>query len=93
MAVIADVADVSQRLSRACRGAGARTGRWVLKVAEAADVNGGCLETGSLREMGFVQNLHTERYLTRPFDVLVTARSGKILAALVPPRVSRTVLA
>ena len=92
MAVIADVADVSQGLTRACRGAGARTGRWVLKVAEAADVNGGCLETGSLREMGFVQNLHTERYLTRPFDVLVTARSGKIPAALVPPHVSRTVL-
>lgn len=63
----------------------------MLKVAEAADVNGGWLELNSLREMGFVQNLHTERHLLRPFDVLVTARSGRIQAALVPPDVSRTV--
>ena len=41
--------------------------------------------------MGFVQNLHTERHLFRPFDVLVTARSGRIQAALAPPDVSRTV--
>ena len=63
----------------------------MLKAAEAADVNGGWLETDSLREMGFVQNLYTERRLLRAFDVLVAARSGKIQAALVPPDVSRTV--
>ena len=91
MTLITDVADVSQGLARVGRGAGARTGGWVLKVAEAADVNGGWLELNSLREMGFVQNLHTERHLLRPFDVLVTARSGRIQAALVPPDVSRTV--
>ena len=66
MAPIADVADVSQGMARAGRGAGARTGGWVLKVTVAADVNGGWLEIGSLREMGFVQNLHTERHLLRP---------------------------
>ena len=41
--------------------------------------------------MGFVQNLHTERHLLRPFDVLVTARSGRIQASLLPPHVSGTV--
>ena len=91
MTLITDVADVSQGLARVGRGAGARTGGWVLKVAEAADVNGGWLELNSLREMGFVQTLHTERHLLRPFDVLVTARSGRIQVALVPPDVSRTV--
>ena len=91
MAVIADVTDVSQDLARVGRGAGARAGGWALKVAEAADVNGGWLEIDSVREMGFVQNLHTERHLLRPFDVLVGARSGRIQAALAPPDVSRTV--
>ena len=41
MAPIADVADVSQGLAMAGRGAGVLTGSSVLKVAGAADVNGG----------------------------------------------------
>ena len=55
------------------------------------DVEDGWLEVDSLRQMGFVQNIHTEKHLLRPFDVVVTARSGRIKAALVPPHVSRTV--
>ena len=44
-----------------------------------------------LREVGVVQGARTERHLLRPFDVLVTARSGSVQVALVPPGVSRTV--
>ena len=72
-------------------GPGRECGDWMLSVAEAGDVEDGWLEVNGLREMGFVQNLHTEKHLLRPFDVLVTARSGRIKAALVPPHVSRTV--
>ena len=32
-----------------------------------------------------------ERHLLRPFDLLVTARTGSVQVALVPPEVSRTV--
>ncbi len=63
----------------------------MLRVAEAGDIEDGRLEVDGLREIGFVQNPHTERHLLRPFDVLVTARSGRIQAALVPTHVSRTV--
>ena len=38
-----------------------------------------------------VQGVRTERHLLRPLDVLVTARSGSVQVALVPPAVSRTV--
>ena len=91
MSLVGELAEVSQGLARAGRGAGARVGDWMLSVAEAGDVEDGWLEVDRLRQMGFVQNIHTEKHLLRPFDVVVTARSGRIKAALVPPHVSRTV--
>lgn len=51
----------------------------------------GWLGTDGLREMGFVRSSRTERYLLRPFDVLVTSRAESVRVALVPPGVSRTV--
>ncbi len=51
----------------------------------------GWLETEGLREVGFVRSARIERYLLRPFDVLVTGRAGSVRVALVPPDVSRTV--
>ena len=51
----------------------------------------GWLRIDGLREIGIVQGARTERYVLRPFDVLVTARSGSMQVALVPPDVSRTV--
>ena len=51
----------------------------------------GWLDLDGLREIGFIQHVRTERHLLRPFDVLVTARSGSVQVALVPPDVSRTV--
>ena len=89
---IQDIAGVYQGLARAGRGAGARRGEWMLRVVESGDLrDSGWLDLKGLREVGVVQGVRTERHLLRPFDVLVTARSGAVQVALVPPEVSRTV--
>lgn len=86
------IADVYQGLARAGRGAGVRSGEWMLKLVESGDLTeDGWLELDGLREVGVVQGARTEKHLLRPYDVLVTARSGSQSAALVPPEVSRTV--
>ena len=90
--LIADIADVYQGIVRAGRGAGARRGEWMLRVVESGDVRGdGWLNLDSLREISVFQGARTERHLLRPFDVLVTARTGSLQIALVPPEISRTV--
>ena len=90
--LLIDIAEVSQGLALVGRGAGAREGNWMLRVAEGGDIGGeGWLEIEDLKEVGVVQNLRTERHLLRPFDVLVTARTERTQVALVPPNVSRTV--
>ena len=92
MTPIQDIADVYQGLGRAGRGAGARRGDWMLGIVESSDLHDdGWLDLHGLREVGVVQGARTERHLLRPFDVLVTARSGSVQVALVPPDVSRTV--
>lgn len=92
MVPVTALAEVFQGLVRSGRGAGAREGNWELQIVESGDVrHDGWLRLDGLREVGLVQGIRTERYLLRPFDVLVTARSGSIQAALVPPDVSRTV--
>ena len=64
----------------------------MLRIVESSDLHDdGWLDLGGLREVGVVQGVRTERHLLRPFDVLVTARSGSVQVALVPPDVSRTV--
>ena len=89
---IKNLADVSQGLARAGRGAGARPGEWMLRIVESGDVRGdGWLEMNALREVGVARGVRTERHLLRPFDLLVTARAGSAQVALVPPDVSRTV--
>lgn len=89
---LSELASVYQGIALAGRGAGARRGDWRLRVVESRDLpDDGWLETGGLRELGFVRNTRTERYLLRPFDVMVTGRAGSVRVALVPPAVSRTV--
>ncbi|MYB45867.1 MAG: hypothetical protein F4X74_13130 [Acidimicrobiia bacterium] len=86
------LASVYQGIALAGRGAGARRGDWELRVVDSGDLpDDGWLETDGLRLVGFVRNSRTERYLLRPFDVLVTSRAGSVRVALVPPGVSRTV--
>ncbi len=92
MKPIAMLADLYQGLALAGRGAGARAGDWSLHIVESSDLDDdGWLRLHGLREIAVVQRARTERHLLRPFDVLVTARSGSVQVALVPPGVSRTV--
>ena len=89
---LAGIAEVYQGLARSGRGAGIRSGQWSLCLAESGDIqDDGWLNLEGLRKIELVQSSRTERYLLRPFDVLVTARTGSVQLALVPPRVSRTV--
>ena len=88
---ISNSAEIYQGLARAGHGAGARSGEWMLRLVESGDLGeDGWLKLDGLREVEVFQGVRTERHLLRPYDVLVTARSGSIHAALVPPEVSRT---
>ena len=92
MTPLAHLAVVYQGLARAGRGAGARSGEWMLRIVESGDVrDDGWLDLHGLREVGLVRRVRTERHLLRPYDVLVTARAGAVQVVLVPPDVSRTV--
>ena len=64
----------------------------MLQIVQSSDLDDdGWLRLDGLQEIGVVQGVRTERHLLRPYDVLVTARSGTIHVALVPPDVHRTV--
>ena len=92
MMPLAELADVYQGLARAGRGVGVRRGEWMLRLVESSDVrDDGWLDVESLREVGLVHGVRAERHLLRPFDLLVTAPTGSVQIALVPPEVSRTV--
>ena len=87
-----ELANVYQGLARSGRGAGARIGEWKLRIVESGNVrDNGLLDLEGLREIEIASKVRTERHLLRPFDVLVTARTGSVQTALVPPGVSRTV--
>ncbi len=86
------IANVFQGLARAGRGAGSRTGQWTLRLAESGDIqDDGWLNLEGLREIELVRNSRTERHLLRPFDILITARSGSVQLALVPSDVFEAV--
>ena len=69
-----------------------RRGQWILRRAESSDIQGdGWLNLCGLWEIGLVRSQRTEHHLLRPFDVLITARTGSVQLALVPAGVSRTV--
>ena len=92
MVKVRDMAHLYQGLARAGRGAGARHGDWMLRIVESSNLHDdGWLKLDGLQEIGVREGVRTERHLLRPFDVLVTARSGSIQVALVPPGVYRTV--
>ena len=68
------------------------TGQWSLRLVESGDIQfDDWLNPEGLREIEVPQNRRMERHLLRPFDVLITARTGSVQAALAPPEVSRTV--
>jgi hypothetical protein len=88
---LGDVATVSQGLVTSGRGAGARAGDWTLSVVSVGDIQDDRIQVESLGTVDLEQNVKTEKHLLRPDYVLVTARSTLFKAALVPPRLTRTV--
>lgn len=89
--LLASCASISQGLATYGRGAGARPGNWRLGVLESGNLVGSQISLDRLREVEVERNARTQQHLLRPYDVLVTARSQTVKAALVPPEVSRTV--
>lgn len=89
--MISEIANISQGIVTAGRAAGARAGEWRLRVIESGDLVDGRVDLEGGREIEVERTERAERHLLRPFDVLVTARSQSVKAALVPPEVSRAV--
>lgn len=92
MKLMSEIAGVTQGLSTFGRGAGASSGELPLHMIESGDLGDTCwVDLTDLRKITVADSGRIERHLLRPHDVLVTARTGSVQAALVPPGVSRTV--
>lgn len=91
MRTLAGLAEIRQGMALSGRAAGARPGDWRLRAIESADITDGRVDLEGGREIEVERTERTERHLLRPYDILVTARSQTVKAALVPPEVSRTV--
>lgn len=93
--MLGDLANVAPGMGAIGRSPAARPGPWELSVVESADIESDRIVTSSqdLRTIQVLQSSWTERQLLRPFDILVTARSRKVKAALVPAHTTRTVAA
>ncbi len=81
----------SQKEETRLRLAGARKGDWQVKVASVGDIQDDRLDLGNLGTVGMEWNAKTEKHLLQPDDVLVSARSTIVKAALVPPPSVRVV--
>ena len=77
----------------ALRGSRDSGAKGSLRIVESSDIGDDRLCLDGLAEVAVQPGARTEAHLLRPFDILVTARSHAVKAALVPPEVSRTVAA
>lgn len=84
------VATVRQGIVTSGHGAGARPGAWEVREVSLGDISDDRL-TGEGVELRLDLSPRTERHLLQPYDVLVTARSTVVKAALVPASLSRAV--
>ncbi|HXH20436.1 MAG TPA: restriction endonuclease subunit S [Dehalococcoidia bacterium] len=73
------------------RAAGARPGDWIVSIVDSGDIEADVIRRGNLRKVSVWYSPRAERHLLKPNDILVTARSYAVKAALVPPHVTRTV--
>ena len=86
------IADVYQGLARARPEPSPYSQTWAVTMVESGDIrDDGWLETDRLREVGIASRLLLDRHVLRPYDVIITARTGIIKVALVPPDVTHTV--
>lgn len=88
---LGEIAVIRQGISSSRRAAGARAGNWPLRVVSVGDIQDDRLVVDATRYIHVEQNVKTEKHLLQPDDVLVTARSTVVKAALAPPMATRTV--
>lgn len=91
LAPLGEIASVTAGLVTSGAGAGARAGDWVVREVSLSNIQGDRILIDDLSTIGIEFRAATEKHLLRPFDVLVTARSTTVKAALVPPSLSRAV--
>ncbi len=89
MLKVSDLADIRQGMATAGRAAGARPGDWAIRLVESANIRDDRLCPHGAPEVEIKRDRRSEAHLLEPFDVLVTARSQSVKAALAPPGVSR----
>jgi hypothetical protein len=87
---VGELATVRQGLVTSGRGAGARTGTWQVRLVSGGDIEDDILNLETAEAVWIEQTSRTQIHLLQPHDVLVTARSTKVKAALVPPGISPT---
>jgi hypothetical protein len=85
------IATVAQGLVTSGQGAGARSGDWVVQEVSLRNIEADRIDLASLGTIAIEFNRRTERHLLQPYDVLVTARSTVMKAALVPPSLTPAV--
>ena len=88
---LSGIATVSQGLVTSGQGAGARSGGWVVQEVSLRNIEADRIDLASLGTIAIEFNRRTERHLLQPYDVLVTARSTVVKAALVPPALTPAV--
>lgn len=88
---LSQLATVAQGLVTSGQGAGARPGDWEVQEVSLRNVEGDRIDLTSLSTIAIAFNRRTEKHLLRPYDVLVTARSTVVKAALVPPALTPAV--
>lgn len=88
---LGEVAEIRQGLSTSGRGAGKRPGNWQVRVISVGSLQEDRLVPDGLETLTIEQNVKTEKHLLETDDLLVTARSTLLKAALVPPLPFRAV--
>lgn len=88
---LGELADISQGLSTSGRGAGKRSGEWRVRLISVGSIQEDRLVIQGLHGFDIEQNARTEKHLLETDDLLITARSTVIKAALVPPLPFRAV--
>ncbi|MYD36953.1 MAG: hypothetical protein F4X20_08135 [Dehalococcoidia bacterium] len=92
MMMLGSIADTYQGLARARPEPSSYSESWAVTMAESGDIqDDGWLETDGLRKVSVSSRLLLDRHVLRPYDVIITARTGIIKVALVRPDVTRTV--
>ena len=91
LVTLGDLASISPGLVTSGTGAGARQGSWVVQEVSLKDIQDDRIVLEGLDSISIEFKPTTEKHLLRPFDLLLTARSTMVKAAIVPPALTRAV--